>query len=330
MRLSLQRYNQNKMNIEYSRIYEWYDAHGRKELPWRNTDEAYRIYLSEVMLQQTQVNTVLERYYHPFLKRFPTLKLLGDAPLEAVLKAWEGLGYYNRAKNLHKTAQLTGGVLPSSIDELIKLPGIGKNTAHAIAAFAFHQPVPVMEANVRRILLRFFAMQCASEKELWQRAYTIVDKNHPFEYNQAMMDIGAMVCRPKAPLCDACPLSSGCLGKSNPEHYGVKKRKQIPTKRLNIVLYKKGEKLGLYRRTGAFLHGLWSFPECDMPPKEAQYVGSVKHAYSHFKLECSIYLIETRIQKKGLAFYDISHISKIPISKIDEKILCCFLNANSF
>ena len=310
----------------HNKIASWYDACGRHDLPWRNTNDPYRIYLSEVMLQQTQVSTVLERYYFPFLKKFPTLKSLGDAPLEAVLKAWEGLGYYNRAKNMHKTATLTGGVLPNSIDELIKLPGIGKNTAHAIAAFAYRRPVPVMEANVRRILLRFFALESASDKKLWELAYKMVDRTHPFEYNQAMMDIGAMVCKPKAPLCNTCPLVNSCLGKSDPERYGVKKRKQVPTKHTYIILYKKGEKLGLYKREGKFLHGLRGFPECDTPPNGTRYIGRVKHTYSHFKLECDIYLDETQAPDKKLSYYAISHITEIPISKVDEKILQCYKN----
>ena len=131
----------------HKQIQNWYALHGRRELPWRTTDDPYHIYLSEVMLQQTQVKTVLERYYFPFLKKFPTLKVLGDAHLDDVLKMWEGLGYYNRARNLHKTASLVTS-LPTDVEELIKLPGIGKNTAHALSVFAFKKAVPVMEALV--------------------------------------------------------------------------------------------------------------------------------------------------------------------------------------
>ncbi len=306
-------------------IRRWYAAHGRLDLPWRNTEDAYRIYLSEVMLQQTQVSTVLERYYFPFLKRFPTLEALGKAPLEAVLKAWEGLGYYTRAKNLHKTAQLTGGTLPESIDALMQLPGIGKNTAHAVAAFAFRQTVPVMEANVRRILARLYALERPTEKKLWELAYDLVDKENPFEYNQAMMDIGAMLCTPKAPKCDLCPLQKICRGKNDPERYPQKRKKTVPTKSVTVLLYKQGEKLGLYKRDGKFLHGLWGFPECDAPPDSAHLIGSVTHAYTHFKLSCDIYVSE-ETAPSDLTFFNVSEICKIPISKVDEKILRCHLN----
>ncbi len=307
-------------------IRQWYAAHGRRDLPWRNTDDAYPIYLSEVMLQQTQVSTVLERYYFPFLKRFPTLEALGDAPLEAVLKAWEGLGYYNRAKNLHKTAQLTGGTLPESIEALMRLPGIGKNTAHAVAAFAFRQAVPVMEANVRRILARLYALEVPTEKQLWTLAYDLLDKENAFDYNQAMMDIGAMLCTPKAPKCDLCPLQSICHGKTDPERFPQKRTKTVPTKNITVLLYKQGEKLGLYKRDGKFLHGLWGFPECDTPPDSARPVGSVKHAYTHFKLSCEIYLVEEIPTPDTLHYFSVSEICKIPISKVDEKILKRYLH----
>ena len=180
-------------------IQTWYGPHGRKELPWRQTDDPYLVYISEVMLQQTQVKTVLERYYFPFLEQFPTLTHLAEAQEQAVLKAWEGLGYYSRARNLHKAARQSAPALPAHYEGLLALPGIGQNTAHAILAFAFRKPVPVMEANVRRILYRFFAQKQATPQQLWELAFTLLDTAHPFEYNQAMMDIGAMVCTARSP-----------------------------------------------------------------------------------------------------------------------------------
>ena len=169
----------NKWHEIHQNIKRWYKNYGRNDLPWRTTNDPYHVYLSEVMLQQTQVKTVLERYYFPFLKRFPTLKALGDAPLDNVLKMWEGLGYYNRAKNLHKTATLIDE-LPSEIDKLIKLPGIGKNTAHAVAAFAFNKPVPIMEANVKRILCRLHTLKTPTDKVLWEIAYGFVRQRESF------------------------------------------------------------------------------------------------------------------------------------------------------
>ena len=260
-------YTQTHQNIQ-----NWYRQYGRLDLPWRNTDEAYYIYLSEVMLQQTQVKTVLERYYIPFIERFPTLKCLGEAPLDDVLKMWEGLGYYNRAKNLHKTATLVDQ-LPNNIDELIKLPGIGKNTAHAVAAFAFHQPVPIMEANVKRILCRLQKLRTPSDRELWDIAYTLVDKLNPFDYNQAMMDIGATICLPKSPKCEICPLSNICKGQAEPTLYPTKKKRVVPTREQNILVRVYDDKLSLTQREGKFLHGLWGFESVEVPHCAAEYIG---------------------------------------------------------
>ena len=178
-------------------LLKWYENHGRHALPWRRTRDPYRIWISEIMLQQTQVRTVLERFYFPFLERFPTLQSLAAAPLDDVLKQWEGLGYYTRAKNLHKAAQMCAPFLPETAEGLQSLPGVGKSTAHAVAAFAYGIPVPILDANVKRILFRYHARRSAGEKELWELAEKLFDPHHPFEFNQAMMDIGATLCLPK-------------------------------------------------------------------------------------------------------------------------------------
>lgn len=303
----------------HHRIQNWYQLHGRHTLPWRNTDVPYYIYLSEVMLQQTQVKTVLERYYFPFIERFPTLKDLGDAQLDEVLKMWEGLGYYNRARNLHKTAGLVSE-LPSNIDELIKLPGIGKNTAHAVAAFAFHQPVPIMEANVKRILCRLYKLETPTEKELWEYAYKLVDKENPFDYNQAMMDIGATVCLPKNPQCKLCPMESLCQGKVHPGRYPVKKKRTVPTREEHIVVHSYDERLSLTRRSGKFLHGLWGFESMEVPPCAAEYLGEVSHTYTHFKLNCKVYLYYESAPEQT-DYFTLDEIRDLAISKVDDKIL---------
>ncbi|QOR61893.1 A/G-specific adenine glycosylase [Sulfurovum sp. ST-21] len=317
------------------KIKEWYARYGRDNLPWRMTDDPYHIYLSEVMLQQTQVKTVLERYYFPFLKKFPTLKALGDAPLDEVLKMWEGLGYYNRARNLHKTAQTLIGqaqgaapTLPTEIDELIKLPGIGKNTAHAVAAFAFKQPVPVMEANVKRILCRLFLLKSPNDKHLWEYAYRLVDKNNPFDYNQAMMDIGATICLPKKPECGECPLEEICNGKKDPEHYPVKKSRKVPVREQNIQLHIYDDKLSLTQRTGKFLHRLWGFESVEMPQCATRHIGMVTHTYTHFKLVCNVFAYyETEPEQEH--YFSVSEIKKLAISKVDEKIIKLYLHTIS-
>ena len=311
----------------HKQIHDWYQDQGRKDLPWRSTSDPYHIYLSEVMLQQTQVKTVLARYYYPFLEKFPTLKVLGDAHLDDVLKMWEGLGYYNRAKNLHKTAGLIDA-LPQEIEALIQLPGIGKNTAHAVATFAFNQPVPIMEANVKRILCRLNTLQTPNDKELWEIAYNLVDKVNPFDYNQAMMDIGATICTPKNPKCDLCPLSDICKGKEEPTLYPTKKKRIVPTREQNIMISVYNDRLSLTQRKGKFLHGLWGFESTEVPLCASEYIGEVTHAYTHFKLVCKVY-VYYEIDKEQIDYFTTKEIRKLAISKVDEKILKLYLDTIS-
>ncbi len=312
------------MKNTHQNIHHWYKKHGRHDLPWRRTNDAYHIYLSEVMLQQTQVKTVLERYYFPFLKKFPTLKDLGNAPLDDVLKMWEGLGYYNRAKNLHKTAGLVK-TLPTEIDELITLPGIGLNTAHAVATFAYKKPVPIMEANVKRILCRLEKLKTPKDKELWEIAYKLVDKENPFDYNQAMMDIGSSVCTPKNPHCEECPLSDVCKGKDEPTLYPIKKKRVVPTREQNIMISLYNDKLSLTQRKGKFLHGLWGFPSIEVPLCASEYIGEITHIYTHFKSISKVYVYD-ELDCEQEHYFSTEEIRKLAISKIDEKIVKLYLD----
>ena len=316
------------MKKTHLKILNWYKTHGRLDLPWRTTTDPYHIYLSEVMLQQTQVKTVLTRYYFPFLEKFPTLKALGNAPLDDVLKMWEGLGYYNRAKNLHKTATIID-TLPSTIDELIKLPGIGKNTAHAVATFAYKKPVPIMEANVKRILCRLNTLKTPTEKELWDIAYDLVDKKNPFDYNQAMMDIGATLCTPKNPQCNICPLSQICQGKEDPTLYPTKKKRVVPTREQIVMISVYNDKLSLTKRTGKFLHGLWGFEAMEVPLCASEYIGEVIHVYTHFKLTCKVYVYDA-LDKEHENYFSPDEIHELAISKVDEKIINLFLKSTKY
>jgi A/G-specific adenine glycosylase len=321
------------MKAIHQKIRDWYQHHGRQTLPWRVTDDPYAIWVSEVMLQQTQVATVLERFYFPFLKKFPTIEALAESALDDVLKMWEGLGYYNRAKNLHSAAQILNETakaagrtpaLPSDINALIGLPGIGKNTAHAVAAFAFKQPVPVMEANVKRILCRLYRLQSPTEKLLWERAYTLVDRENPFDYNQAMMDIGATLCTPKAPQCSVCPLRDICEGQNEPVLYPTKKRRTVPTRQQHVMISVYNDKLALIQRSGKFLHGLWGFPAVDVPLCASEHIGEVTHAYTHFKLHCNVYVYDA-LEPEDADYFTVAQIRKLAISKVDEKILNLYL-----
>jgi len=298
-------------------------------------------------LQQTQVATVLARYYHPFLQQFPTLEALAAAPPSAVVKAWQGLGYYNRAANLHRVAAQAGGRLPESVDALMALPGIGRNTAHAIAAFAFHAPVPVMEANVKRVLCRIFALEQPGAEELWERAEALLDRKNPFDYNQAMMDIGALVCTKRAPKCGECPANVICAGKAAPEQYpAAKTAKKTPVRRKHIfVLRNTAGKFFMQKREGAFLRGMYGFVEEDPSSRRrpgptnsrAQMLadredstwapafagvtklGHITQVYSHFTLEADIFCCAAK--GRGAGWFTLEELRKLPHSKAEEKII---------
>ena len=302
-------------------IFEWYQKNGRHDLPWRQTDDAYKIYLSEIMLQQTQVKTVLERFYFPFLKRFPTLQSVAEAPLDDVLKMWEGLGYYTRAKNLHHTALTCQGVLPKNPEELGGLNGIGKSTAHAICAFAYHQPLPILDANVKRVLCRYFGLHAKDEKVLWEKAWKLLNIQHPYEHNQAMMDIGSLICTPKNPLCDQCPLKPTCKGKVAPENYPLPlKKAKVPTKKRFVLIVEKEGKLGLIQRKERLLHGLWGFVQVDEKPHKGQTLGKVSHTYSHFKLELEAIACED-LDVNVDGYFTREQITQLALSTVDKKIL---------
>src|SRR5215469_4222678 len=190
----------------------WYDANAR-DLPWRKDQDPYRVWVSEIMLQQTRVAAVIE-HYHEFLRRFPTVKKLAAAREASVLAAWSGLGYYRRARMLHAAAKVVtrehGGKFPQTAEGWRELPGIGRYTAAAIASIAFREPIAVVDGNVERVLQRIFRQQIAGEP-LWESAENFLDRARPGDFNQAMMELGATVCTPRAPVCLTCPLVELCL-----------------------------------------------------------------------------------------------------------------------
>jgi A/G-specific adenine glycosylase len=299
----------------------WYAQHGRHDLPWRTTDIPYHIYLSEIMLQQTQVKTVLERFYFPFLERFPTLADVATSELDDVLKKWEGLGYYTRARNLHNAARQCNGILPTNAHDLMKLSGIGRSTAHAIAAFAYHEPLPILDANVKRILHRYFALKERDEKKLWEYAYRLFDTKHPYAYNQAMMDVGALICLPKKPLCESCPFELWCEGKNTPLSYPAPKKQTIkPIRTRNIIVYHNNNRYALRQRSDKFLHGLWGFYETT-EPSTAEHLGHITQHYSHFTLEAEIYLSADTCSEEGFEWFEIDEIAELSLSRADHKVV---------
>jgi A/G-specific adenine glycosylase len=327
-------------------VASWYRIHGRHHLPWRNTSDPYHIYLSETMLQQTQVATVERLYYPQFLHHFPTLQHLAHASLEDVLKQWQGLGYYRRAKHLHHTAQACTPALPSTEKELMALKGIGRNTAHAILAFAHRQPVAIMEANVKRILTRVYALTHPTDTQLWQYAHDLLDTQHPYEWNQAMMDIGASICTPKAPHCTTCPLTSICNGKGAPTIYPAPKAKKTqPTRLAHIVIMHdtKHQRVIMQPRQTDFLHGLYGFLEQEAHSLQLTYantsvnitsllpLGNITQIYSHFTLKAQVWLWNI-CQDENItsnAWHSYHEARQLPMSRADSKALQLFLQSHA-
>ncbi len=306
----------------HDNLHQWYKINGRHELPWRGIDDAYKIWVSEIMLQQTQVKTVLERFYFPFLEAFPTLQDLAKTNEDEVLKKWEGLGYYTRARNLHKTAILCQTKLPLTEEELIQLPGIGKSTAHAIASFAYKAKLPILDANVKRILYRLFAITKCSEKELWEKSYLFLDKKRSYDFNQALMDLGSSVCKGKEALCQNCPFESICEGKQNPLAYPQKKaKKTIPVRKRHIVIHHFEGKYALRKRETKFLNGLWGF--CEYPHNEniptTHKLGKISHSYSHFKLQAQVSLHTEFID--DCEWFSLKDLETLALSTADYKAL---------
>ena len=234
-----------------AKIVRWQKQHGRNNLPWQNTRDPYRVWLSEIMLQQTQVVTVLD-YFARFLVRFPNVRSLAEAPLDDVLGLWSGLGYYTRARNLHHCAQTVvaeyGGEFPKSAAQLQTLKGIGRSTAAAIASLCFGEAVAILDANVKRVVTRVTGFsgdiaQAAQERELWEVATRLLPLQPTpttmQRYTQGMMDLGAMVCLPRKPLCQSCPIAAGCTAQQagNPLDYPVRTRKLKRTSQSLWVLW---------------------------------------------------------------------------------------------
>ena len=287
------------------RLIAWQKTAGRHDLPWQKTRDPYLIWLSEIMLQQTQVATVIP-YFERFLARFPTLRALAEAPPEAVIEHWAGLGYYARARNLHRCAQqlvaVDGEKWPISTEQLSALPGIGRSTAAAIAAFAFGQRAAILDGNVKRVLCRHFGIegfpgQAAVERELWALAERLLPDAGIEAYTQGLMDLGATVCTRSRPRCGDCPLATNCLalqeGRQD-ELPAARPRPKLPERRAGFVLISDGQRLLLERRPP---HGLWGGllvpPEGEaaavlarlgLNAENQRALAPLKHAFTHFRL----------------------------------------------
>lgn len=288
----------------------WFDIHGRKDLPWQQNINPYRVWVSEIMLQQTQVVSVIS-YFQRFMERFPTVQSLADAELDEVLQYWAGLGYYARARNLHKTAQTiasNAGNFPQTVEELSSLPGIGRSTAGAILSIACGQSQPILDGNVKRVLARFHAIKgwpgdTKVAAELWQISQRYTPSERTGDYTQAMMDLGATLCTRSKPRCDLCPVFNNCLAiqlglvNTLPQ---PKPRKTLPIKQLYFLIMQDSQRLLLLEKrppTGIW-GGLWSLPEFESLGAlhawcqsrgciiaTIRELPSLRHSFSHYHLD---------------------------------------------
>lgn len=306
----------------------WYDIHGRKDLPWQLPREPYPVWISEIMLQQTQVQTVIP-YFNRFMARFPTVAALAEANEDDVLSLWSGLGYYSRARNIHRTAKLIHdnytGCFPTELPRLIELPGIGPSTAAAILSQAYNLPTAILDGNVKRVLARFFLVdgpteQAAVKKRLWELADACMHQERCADYTQAIMDLGATCCTNLKPDCPHCPLKTHCSAYAQglQHSYPTKKvKKTVPVHQQQLlVLYNEQGLIYLEKRPPTGLWGgLWCLPELAMnlcPQQyilhQYQFIGekpmplmAFKHRFSHFHLEINAVRIDTRISSRVIA-----------------------------
>ncbi|MEZ4247602.1 MAG: A/G-specific adenine glycosylase [Polyangiales bacterium] len=259
-------------------LLRWYDAN-KRDLPWRRSRDPYAIWVSEVMLQQTRVETVIP-YWARFLERFPTPLALAEASEDEVLGAWSGLGYYRRARLLHRGIREVvarhGGAVPEDREARLALPGVGKYTAGAIGSIAFDRVEPIVDGNVARVLCRVHRIETAlgvavTEQRLWAEAEALVDGERPGDLNQALMELGATVCTPKAPRCAGCPLAKDCRGRDIAERLPVPRKKKAPKAvSLAAVVATKGDTVWLVRGRGTLFGGLWAVPTSEHAPPQAE------------------------------------------------------------
>ena len=265
------------MNEFARRLLAWFDLHGRKDLPWQQAISPYRVWVSEIMLQQTQVKTVIP-YFENFMARFPAIHDLAAASQDEVLHHWTGLGYYARARNLHKTAKIIvadhEGEMPLTVDALVSLPGIGRSTAGAIVSICSGRRAAILDGNVKRVLARHFAIEgwpgsTAAVKSLWAKAEELTPVDRVADYTQAIMDLGATVCTRATPACEQCPMHGTCIALATnriAELPGRKPKKDLLVRQTTMLIIESGNSVLLEQRPPAGLWGgLWSLPDADDP-----------------------------------------------------------------
>jgi A/G-specific adenine glycosylase len=339
-------------------LLNWYAEHQR-DLPWRQTSDPYAIWVSEVMLQQTQVATVVP-YFQGFLERFPDLNHLARADMQDVLKAWEGMGYYARARNLHKAAAMVlgqhEGVIPQNRQDFLKLPGVGEYIAAAVLSIAFNRPYPVVDGNVKRVLSRLLVMaepvNLSSSNSVYQKAAAeLLDNREPGNYNQAIMELGATVCKPRSPLCRKCPVQKWCRAYKTDriaEFPRSVKKQATPRYQIAVgVVFKNGRVLITRRKPEGLLGGMWEFPggkigkgegpeaacireikeEVNLSVKVDAHLCRIRHAYTHFKIQMEVFCcsyVSGRVNLSGPVdhrWIRLGELEKYPLPKANHKFL---------
>ena len=326
------------MTQEFSAILiEWQKQSGRRDLPWQKSNDPYAIWVSEIMLQQTQVATVIP-YYEKFLSAFPDLETLASARLDDVLSLWSGLGYYSRARNLHKAAQMLSdlGKFPENPKALSELPGIGRSTAAAIAAFAFSRRAAILDGNVKRVFSRFFGIEGhpgekGVENLMWEKAESLLPETEIGCYTQALMDLGAGLCSRRNPGCAKCPLSSGCVAHATGRVHELPQpgpKKALPLRETTFLVLAREGKLLFEKRPGK---GIWAellcFPEVKQgwdlsifDPLKTEYLPSFTHTFTHFRLKIEAVLVETGKPLEGI-WLSMEEARAAPIPNPVRKIL---------
>ena len=340
-----------------NRLLAWYENNAR-DLPWRTTRDPYLIWVSEIMLQQTRVETVIP-YYSRWMILFPTLDSLAIAREDQVLSAWEGLGYYSRARNLHRASKVVAeeyqGKLPRDLISLQALPGVGRYTAGAIGSIAFGIDAPVLDGNVRRVYTRYFNISTPlqisiTERTLWQIARDLLPSGRAGEFNQALMELGALICQPKNPDCNICPLTAGCLAnKLNLQESLPVRKKKSPLPHLQVtaaVLQENGKVFLAKRPPDGLLGGMWEYPggkqennetlpeslrreileELSVPITVGEPLGTFHHAYTHYKVTLHAFHCSFKSRELQLTFHtesawvSLDSLSNYPMGKLDRLI----------
>jgi A/G-specific adenine glycosylase len=340
-------------------LLDWYGTN-KRDLPWRRTKDPYRVWVAEIMLQQTRVDTVIP-YYERFLKKFPDVRALARASGDDVLKAWENLGYYSRARHLHEAARVVvghlGGVIPAEMDGLRKLPGVGDYSAGAILSIAFGKRVAAVDGNVIRVIARLFAIEdpvdgSKAKRRIGATAQRLVPPREPGHYNQALMDLGSGICTPRSPACPSCPLSAVCRARRKGVQEAIpvkKKAAAVPHREAAVAIIRndRGEILFVKRPGRGLLGGLWGFPGGALEDGDAPAAGlrrslrtelglraipgrellSVEHGYSHFTITVHVFVCALREAFPGSGgevqwrWVGMKGLSRLAVSRLEGKIL---------